>query len=85
MLEISMEEGKGGEKEREEVMRRLEEEIEEFRREEDDEVKKIWKQEEEKTEELKKREEEQVRILLASARTEAAMNFGRASLAIEED
>ena len=80
-----MEKEKSGEKGQEAMRRRLEEEIEEFRREEDDEVKKIWKQEEEKTEELKKREEEQVRILLASAKTEAAMNFGRASLAIEED
>ena len=52
---------------------------------EDEEVKKMWKQEEKKVEELEKREEEQVRIWLASARTEAAMNVGRASLASEED
>ena len=59
----------------------MKEEIEEFRRVEDEEVKKMWKQEEKKVEELEKREEEQVRIWLASARTEAAMNVGRASLA----
>ena len=80
-----MEEGESGEKERAEVMRRLEEEIEEFRQEEDDEVMKIWKQEEKKVEELKKREEEQLRILLASARTEAAMNVGRTSHESEDE
>ena len=53
----------------------MKEEIEEFRRVEDEEVKKMWKQEEKKVEELEKREEEQVRIWLASARTEAAMHW----------
>ena len=69
-----MEEGKDAE---EEARRRLEEEMEEFQREEDDKVKQMWKQEEAKVEELQKREEERVRIMLASARTEAALNAGR--------
>ena len=76
-----MEEGKDAE---EEARRRLEEEMEEFQREEDDKVKKMWKQEEAKVEELQKREEERVRIMLASARTEAALNAGRALPAGED-
>ena len=77
-----MEEGKDAE---EEARRRLEEEMEEFQREEDDKVKKMWKQEEAKVEELQKREEERVRIMLASARTEAALNAGRALPETGED
>ena len=41
-------------------------------------MEKIWAEEERKLEELKRKEEDRVRIVLASARTQAAINVGRA-------
>ena len=68
----------GGSESQEEMRRRLAKELEELQKEEEEKVEKIWAEEERKLEELKRKEEDRVRIVLASARTQAAINVGRA-------